>query len=615
MFYFIKRTKRLLVQTAFLLFSIALFAQDVDDIISSGDYIWGKGDATSMRKADRYALSHLISTISVEVESKFESVLTEVNGELTESVESCINTYSSTSLQNTQKKSWEEKGRHYVFRYMLKSDLDKVFAAREAKIKDYVKTGMEAEEEARFGDAINNYYWALLLLRSHPDNQTMAMLNKDGDSRKLITTIPALIDKLLSNLDVKLLSVQKKDDNSSFITLQANLNGVPVQNIDFIYDMGGGSWSPLQTGRDGVVVVKLFGQYAEHAEQIRVRIEYIYEHKAQIDKDVFAIVDNDDVVFPPIDNYEFKVNLYDVGRATSQALLECFQDESQKPTVAQVVDYQKTIDLLLDAIIHDKEESVKQYFTDSGWDVFNKIIGYGNAEPIDISTKLKAVKVNNETYVRALPMRFSFSNSQQSFVEKVVLVFNEDGKIDNLNFAISDISVNQLMNLDDRFGSDEDKFQLINFMELYKTSYCLKSISLIDNLFAEEALIITSKRVERDQSMLKEDLPQFRSSEEYEFVKKTKNEYLTSLKRVFASNEFVNIHFEDNEVVRANKNEKIYGIQIAQHYTSDSYADKGYLFLMVDLENIETPKIYVRSWQPDKREDGSVIGVSDFILE
>ncbi len=36
---------------------------------------------------------------------------------------------------------------------------------------------------------------------------------------------------------------------------------------------------------------------------------------------------------------------------------------------------------------------------------------------------------------------------------------------------------------------------------------------------------------------------------------------------------------------------------------------------MFDLANINNPKIIVRSWQPPKAEDGSIIGESNFDFE
>jgi hypothetical protein len=74
----------------------------------------------------------------------------------------------------------------------------------------------------------------------------------------------------------------------------------------------------------------------------------------------------------------------------------------------------------------------------------------------------------------------------------------------------------------------------------------------------------------------------------------------------------VNINFEENIVKKVNGDEKIYGIQIKQDYYSATYADKGYLFLMIDLNDSINPKIYVRTWQPEKNPDGSVYGLNDF---
>ena len=47
-------------------------------------------------------------------------------------------------------------------------------------------------------------------------------------------------------------------------------------------------------------------------------------------------------------------------------------------------------------------------------------------------------------------------------------------------------------------------------------------------------------------------------------------------------------------------------------YFSTNYADKGYLFLMVDLRNPKEPIIHVRTWQPEKDPNGKVFGIEDF---
>lgn len=56
---------------------------------------------------------------------------------------------------------------------------------------------------------------------------------------------------------------------------------------------------------------------------------------------------------------------------------------------------------------------------------------------------------------------------------------------------------------------------------------------------------------------------------------------------------------------------ELYAIQIAQDYYSSSYGDKGYLFLMVDINDPENPIIKVRTWQPDKDPNFGLYGPGD----
>jgi len=84
------------------------------------------------------------------------------------------------------------------------------------------------------------------------------------------------------------------------------------------------------------------------------------------------------------------------------------------------------------------------------------------------------------------------------------------------------------------------------------------------------------------------------------------------IRRVFKKNEFINIQFEDNIVKKRDNKSEIYGINIKQNYFSSTYADQGYLFLMVDMADTSNPIIHVRAWQPEKFDDGQTINLSDF---
>jgi len=48
-----------------------------------------------------------------------------------------------------------------------------------------------------------------------------------------------------------------------------------------------------------------------------------------------------------------------------------------------------------------------------------------------------------------------------------------------------------------------------------------------------------------------------------------------------------------------------------QNYTSTTYADEGYLFLLIDFGEVD-PLIYVRAWQPNTWGQDQLIKTANF---
>ncbi|OPZ98108.1 MAG: hypothetical protein BWY70_01318 [Bacteroidetes bacterium ADurb.Bin408] len=87
---------------------------------------------------------------------------------------------------------------------------------------------------------------------------------------------------------------------------------------------------------------------------------------------------------------------------------------------------------------------------------------------------------------------------------------------------------------------------------------------------------------------------------DFQYIKKSKKEYMESLKNNFSNNEFINIQFDRNDVLKRDNSTPVYGIQIEQNYFSSNYSDFGYLFLLIDFSDSLKPKIMVRIWYPEK---------------
>jgi hypothetical protein len=97
-----------------------------------------------------------------------------------------------------------------------------------------------------------------------------------------------------------------------------------------------------------------------------------------------------------------------------------------------------------------------------------------------------------------------------------------------------------------------------------------------------------------------------------EFIRRSKTEYVEALRRVFQRNDFLKVNFDSLRVVRDLQDESLYGVTLKQHWTSSSYTDTGYVFLLLDFADVDRPLIHVRSWQPTRFADGSTISLQDF---
>ena len=138
--------------------------------------------------------------------------------------------------------------------------------------------------------------------------------------------------------------------------------------------------------------------------------------------------------------------------------------------------------------------------------------------------------------------------------------------------------------------------EILKFVEDFRSHYDEKDIEALDQVFSDDALIITGTVVmKRDNHG---DQPKMRPEIVYT---QNKQQYLSRLKQTFRNNKYIKVTFSDPEVVRSKKNPNFFGVTLHQHWKSDKYEDDGYVFLLWEFhENDEPPIIHVRTWQPDK---------------
>ena len=596
-----------------LLFCLALMpvlmtAQSVTEIKNSGKYLWGEGMAESYQDADRQALRHLVENISVNVESSFTNVIGNVNSEgKTDSkmaMQAVMKTYSQATLTNTKVLTLSQEPDAHVIRYVEVEDVAKIFEARKQKAEDFINLAQKAEERLKIDDVLRYYYWSYCLVTSLPDT----MQPQTPDHALLRTWIPDRINEVFKGVKVRKYKVEDE-----FVTLYVTYKDRPVASLDYTYYDGRG-YTNIYSANDGLGSMEM--QPGVSTDNLKIKCEYEYLGEAQIDKEIAAVVE-------VMKGRNFRNAYINVGgdnqtiaemQPVALAALTAKETETVMPL--SVVSKEETTSMedimgkVLGAVKAKNYKSVEQYFTPEGKEMFHKLLNYGNARILE-EPPLTYIRKGDETICRSIPMSFSFKNNTRKFVENVCFTFDNENKINCVAFGLGEEAVADILKRTDY--SENARIVLTQFLENYKTAFALKRIDYIESIFDDNALIITGTVVRKTNYKNQEERTRYLDNNIIKYNRHTKAEYIKHLQRCFNSNEYVNIHFANNDVVKAGGDYgEVYGIQIKQDYYSTNYGDTGYLFLCVDLNDPDNPIIKVRTWQPDRDPDFGLYGLGNF---
>lgn len=604
--------RRILLFTLFSIFTLSLLAQSWESVKSSSEYLYGEGWGNSIDEADKQALAALISKIAVNITSTTSNKdnSTIVNGELNEvsQFSSSVNTYSQATLTNTERIIIRNEPDAHVGRWIKRSEIEKIFASRKAKIKDMVSMGLKAESKGKADDALRNYYWALTLLKSLQNPNDVSYTDESGAEHILVSWLPEKMNDVFDNL--KTMVVKRTDCE---VELSITFKGKPVSSVDYTYFDGQG-WSNIYSAKDGRGVLELAP--GNTSENFQLKYEFEYRGQAQIDRELESVLNvvRSTPMRSAYANIKAEVTAAPpVVMASEQSFSNTVESIKKAPeSLASSDIFDATITKVLNSIRSKNYESVRDCFTANGWQLYQGLIHYGNARIV--GTPAMTYYQNGEFVVgRGVQMSFSFkSGSRKSFVEDVVFTFDSNSKIDNVAFGLGNTAADDILNKG--VWSEQARMAIMNFLENYKTAYGLKRLDYINSIFDDNAVIIVGS-VARTAVVNKNIESGIATISNNTIIRKnryTKDQYLSNLKRCFASNEFINIRFANNDVVKLAQGGELYAIQIAQDYYSSSYGDKGYLFLMVDINDPQNPIIKVRTWQPEKDPNFGLYGPGDF---
>lgn len=177
---------------------------------------------------------------------------------------------------------------------------------------------------------------------------------------------------------------------------------------------------------------------------------------------------------------------------------------------------------------------------------------------------------------------------------EIYIDFDKTGKIVDFNFTLGMNMYTEILKKGEELGDLDRRMQIIDWCEHFAKAYCDKNMKFMQTIFSDDAIIITGKmtmqRVRTDMGM--------KDQAKVKYVQQTKSQYLSNLSKVFASNSYVNVKFEDYTVIRHGAKPNYYGVTLRQKWHTARYSDEGTVFLIWDFTNEEAPRILVRTWQP-----------------
>lgn len=189
--------------------------------------------------------------------------------------------------------------------------------------------------------------------------------------------------------------------------------------------------------------------------------------------------------------------------------------------------------------------------------------------------------------------------------KELTISFDKQGTITGVRTAIDNNSYLAILqggnsNIDMRM-----RREILKFVEDFRSYYVEKNINALEEIFSDDALIITGRVIKVIGKTQADGITQ-QVRDKVVYSKQSKQQYISNLKALFGNNKYINVDFSDIEVMRHGSNPKYYGVRLrqkwaSQRYNGNQYSDDGYVFLLWDFRDEGNPKIHVRTWTPNRQ--------------
>lgn len=200
----------------------------------------------------------------------------------------------------------------------------------------------------------------------------------------------------------------------------------------------------------------------------------------------------------------------------------------------------------------------------------------------------------------------------QSINRELTISFNRTGIITGVRPAMENQEdVRKVLGHGSAVTDMAQRREILKFVEDFRCYYNERDISSLNKIYSEDALIITGSVIKPRKTG--GDGRRFTNDVRYKV--QNKQQYLQNLSALFKRLKYLNVEFERITVTRNGDKPHLYGVTLHQKWTTSTYSDNGWLFLLWDFADPDAPQIHVRSWQPDEMvATDSVLSMDDFFM-
>lgn len=609
---------------------LVAYPQDIQQIKSDPQYYWAEGRGITVNEADGNAMSQIARQISVSISTQSQisdRSVSDASGIVSAnySQEGFVKSFSSVSLQNVGMMILSPEPEAVVFRYVAKSDVERMFEERRRKIVEYVETGKVNERELQIDNALRNYYWALMLAQVCPE---AVYAEFDGEKRNCLVFLPSKIASVISHIKANLEECEYSADRYH-ARLNFSYNDRPVASVQLKYFDGQSIVGPVVV-RDGIGELDMVSLPFD--KKVKIWYEYKFENEARnfdnselraaFDGASAPIVSN--AVEMPVKVNEKKGTMQiekkyrdeGVSVTATEAVAEIPvepTDEHKRLEIEEIPnagDYLPSLQKVEAAIEAGRARDAYECFTPYGYALFDTLMNKTGARVSLIGGKqdYELLRGNGgQVLARFCRIKFKYPGGP-SFTEKLVFRFDERSKkIQSIAFALTDKAEEDIFKAAAKWP-EVSRFIILQFMEDYQTAYFLKRLGYLEQIFSDNAIIITGTVLKKASSKPNDGVLLNLGSigkDKVKYTQHTKKEYIGRMRRHFKGRRYIHLTFEDNTTELVNiprlPEGTVFVIQIRQLYTSPVYSDRGYLTLSLDTSQ-ELPVIRVRLWEPEMKD-------------